>query len=943
MREVSIALFSGIGRRVAALAAACGLAALALGVVLQASLLQRDYRATHLQQLRMSAAETAQLARNRIDSAALLLRMQIDAASHGSAAAPLVLAQLRRVPMFGFVSVLGPTGETFQADHQDFRLDPGEREALEAGATVLVGGRDAGSGGKLYLLRATGGPEKPVWVLAELRGDWVWSEFGATDARLAVFDSRGDRHFGSRASADRVAREVVAHLTSVPMGSSFDLAWREGDAAWSGSMVRIRSASTTSGFALAVVAMDPDRPWSAAFWSVLRSQAPAILLLLVLVAWLTSVFAARLIHPLRQLRRALLQLPDRRLRVAASPRQFGEVRQLVDAYNRSAEAIETQSGMRRVLDELDALLLPGGDYESVIDQVLTRVRAVTRATNVGLTLVDPGIAGYGRLYAVSAEGGSPVNRVVLDPSMVAALRDAEEGLTIARCEPDRHSFLEPLHAAGSNFFWVWPVMASDELAAILTVGYAEPPQLAARIADTGMLCAQRLGLSLSNSARAERLYRQAHYDPLTQLPNRQLFREQLQQELDHLQSEDSRGALLYIDLDHFKRVNDSLGHEAGDKLLAIVAQRLLGCVKQGDTVARLGGDEFTVILRSVSDKSEVADIAERIVSAMRQSMWLGGRDHHVQASIGVTMFPEDGTDLDQLLHHADLAMYRAKDLGRSGAVFYSSTIEKRNVRIADSGLYRAIRQREFNLYYQPQYRFSDGMLVGIEALLRWHRPREGVVSPSEFIAAAEESGIIVDIGVWVIDAACAQIAQWRAAGVTVPRMALNLSAQQLRDPDLIGELQRQLDQHHLQPDAIEFEMSEAVLADPLCAPSIEALSQLGVRLTLDDFGTGSTALANLRRYPVGAVKIDCSYVAQLTESPSAAALADTIIVMAHSQRKLVIAEGIETLQQLEYLRERGCDVAQGFFLARPLSASDMTEMLLGNRDRRGPLRLHNAS
>ncbi len=712
---------------------------------------------------------------------------------------------------------------------------------------------------------------------------------------------------------------------------------------WSGTMVRVRSASTSSGFALAVVAMDPDRPWSAAFWSALRTQAPAMLVLLVLVILLAHDFAARMLHPLQQLRRAIAQLPDRRLMVPTSTRYFGEVRQLVDAYNRSAEVIETQSGMRRVLDELDALLLPGDDYESVIDQVLTRVRAVTRATNVGLTLVDPGIIGYGRLYVVDAEGGAPVNRVVLDPSMVAALREAEQGLTVARCEPERHGLLEPMHAAGSNFFWMWPVMASNELAAILTVGYAEAPQAAAHIADTGQLCAQRLALSLSNNARAERLYRQAHFDPLTQLPNRQLFRDQLQQELDRARREESRGALLYIDLDHFKRVNDSLGHEAGDRLLAIVAQRLLGCVKEGDTVARLGGDEFTVILRNVSEKPVVAATAERIVSAMRQPMWLGGRDHHVQASIGITLFPEDGSDLDQLLHHADLAMYRAKDLGRSGAVFYSATIERRNAPIVDSGLYRAIRQREFVLCYQPQYRFDDGTLAGMEVLLRWHRPHEGVVAPADFIAAAEESGIIVDIGDWVIEAACAQIAQWREAGVQVPRVALNLSAQQLHNPHLVEELCRQLADKDLAPDAIEFEMNEAVLADPLCAPTVEALSGLGVRLTLDDFGTGSTALGNLRRYPVSAVKIDRSFVAQLTDSPSAAALADTIIVMAHSQSKQVIAEGIETLEQLEYLRERGCDLAQGFFLARPLSASDMTELLLGNHDRRGLLRLHNAS
>jgi diguanylate cyclase (GGDEF)-like protein len=937
MRKPPLALFSGIGRHAATMVVACGLAAVFLGLLLQAGQQQRLYRDMHQQQLRQAAVQAAQTARNRMDRAAIMLRTEIEAASEGATPAPAVISQLDRIPAFGDVIVLAPRNDSFEVGGRSFRLRDAERDALDGGSSLLLSPRDWQQGESLYLLRATGSRQKPLWVLAELRNDSLWPELGVPGAPLAVLDSRGERHFASPDIPAGMSAVAAARMDGLPTGSTgVDLAWQEGDAGWVGAIARINSASTVSGLTLAVVAMEPDRAWSEFFWSALRSQGLILLLLLLLLAALfAQQFAESLQRPLQQLRRAIAQLPDRRLPVEVSSGHFAELRQLVDAFNRTADAIETQNGMRRVLDELDALLLPGGDYESVIDQVLTRVRAVTRANNVGLALVDPGIVGHGRLYVVNSEGGAPVNRVMLDPAMVAALREADEGLTIASFEPGRHSFLEPLHCSGSTCFWVWPVMASDELAAILTVAYVEPPQTSDRIADTGMLCAQRLGLSLSNSARAERLYRQAHFDPLTQLPNRQLFREQLQEELHHAERDGTAGALLYIDLDHFKRVNDSLGHEAGDKLLAFVAQRLQGCVKEGDTVARLGGDEFTVILRGISGKPEVAAVAERIVEAMRHPMWIGGRDHHVQASIGITLFPEDGIDLDQLLHHADLAMYRAKDLGRSGAVFYSSTIENRTARIADSGLYRAMHQREFSLFYQPQYRIDDGRLIAVEALLRWYRPRQGLISPAEFIPAAEECGIIVDLGGWVIESACTQLAQWRDSGMAIPRMSVNLSRQQLRDPELVNELRRQLEKYRLQPDALEFEMNEAALTDSESAPSIQALSELGVRLTLDDFGTGSTALANLRRYPVSAVKIDRSFVAQLMDSSSAAALTDTIIVMAHSQRKQVVAEGIETLEQLEYLREHHCDMAQGFFLARPMSGQDMTNLLLGTRDRVG--------
>jgi EAL domain-containing protein (putative c-di-GMP-specific phosphodiesterase class I) len=270
-------------------------------------------------------------------------------------------------------------------------------------------------------------------------------------------------------------------------------------------------------------------------------------------------------------------------------------------------------------------------------------------------------------------------------------------------------------------------------------------------------------------------------------------------------------------------------------------------------------------------------------------------------------------------------------MGRGTAVFYSPKMTTRGGRVADSGLYRALKRREFSLYFQPQYSVRDGSLRGVEALLRWQRPRDGIVPSAEFIPAAEESGLIVDLGGWVMDAACAQLAQWRELGVSVPTLAVNLSVQQLRDPGLLPELRRVLDRYRIHPAQLAFELNEAALTDADSQTCIEELSELGVALTLDDFGTGHTALANLRRYPVSSVKIDRSFIDQVTDSASAAALASTIIVMAHALEKQVVAEGVETLEQLDFLRERGCDVAQGYFLARPLPSSAMTELLLGRR------------
>jgi diguanylate cyclase (GGDEF)-like protein len=933
MRRAPIALLSGIGRRVVWTVVVCGLVVLALGLLLQAGKQQRQYREFHQQQLRQAAAQAALTVGSRLGDAGMLLRAHAEnAAGLRTGEWALLRTRLLQLPMFEWAAIIESTDEAdFRVGARQFRLSNDAREAVAAERTVLLAATDSANAGDLYLVRALPERAPARWVLVELRSSWIWYLLNRADpdTSLLAMDSAGQQLFSTLDRPSDIVTHVKSRLPTLPESGSVDLSWNELGKPWVGAMSSVGKAGAASDIEIAMLATGPDRPWSVAFWSALRTQSTMLPLLLLLAGWFAHVMAKHNAPALRQLRRALSQLPERRVAVNAHPDAAPEVRQLVDSFNRSAEIIEAQAETRRALDEIDGLLLPGGDYENVIDQVLTRVRSITQANNVGLTLIDPGVSGHGRLFVVNGDGGCPVNRVVLDEQMVATLRDARQGLTVVRCEEGRHSFLEPLQAAGSGFFWVWPVTVGDELAAILAVGYFEPPVQAARVAGCGTHCAQRLGISLSGNARAERLYRQAHFDPLTQLPNRLLFRDQLAQELQNVAQNGARGALLYIDLDHFKKVNDSLGHEAGDQLLAIVAQRLRACVKDGDTVARLGGDEFTVILRNITDAAAVSAVADRIIQATQHPVRLGGRDHTVHASIGMTIFPVDGTELDALLHNADLAMYRAKDLGRGAAVFYNPKMATQGARVADSGLYRALKRREFSLYYQPQYSVTDGSMVGVEALVRWQKPRDGLVSSAAFIPAAEESGLIIDLGCWVIDAACAQIALWRELGLAVPRLAVNLSVQQLRDPELISSLRRMLDRHRVPPAAIEFEMNEAALTDPDSQTCIEALSALGVRLTLDDFGTGHTALANLRRYPVGAVKIDRSFVQELAESPSAAALASTIIVMAHSLDKQVIAEGVETIEQLDYLRERGCDLAQGYFMARPLSAKDMTEMLIG--------------
>ena len=469
---------------------------------------------------------------------------------------------------------------------------------------------------------------------------------------------------------------------------------------------------------------------------------------------------------------------------------------------------------------------------------------------------------------------------------------------------------------------------SERVEAILAVGYREAPAADPYLARSGSQFAERLAVALSKSARDERLYRQAHYDPLTSLPNRILFRDRLAQEIANATAGLSRGALLYIDLDHFKRVNDSVGHSAGDQLLTIVAQRLRSCVKEGDTVARLGGDEFTVILRNVADPSAARTVGERIIETLQLPVNIGGRDHFVCASIGITLFPDDGSIIDDVMRNADTAMYRAKDLGRGCTMFFDPHMNAKadapdRNGIAPGACAAASSRSSINRSSQfptARWRESRRCCAG--------RPRsDGMRQPSEFVPAAEESGLIIDIGGWVLDAACAQLASWRDQNIAPPRLALNVSAQQLKHSEFPKLVRRALDKYGLAPALLELELTESVFADDAAGATLERLHQLGVHLALDDFGTGYSSLSYLRQYPIGTVKMDRTFLEEVPQNPASATLVETIIVMAHALGKRVVAEGIETAEQLEFLRERRCDIAQGFYLARPLSSQVVTELL----------------
>ena len=438
--------------------------------------------------------------------------------------------------------------------------------------------------------------------------------------------------------------------------------------------------------------------------------------------------------------------------------------------------------------------------------------------------------------------------------------------------------------------------------------------------------------SIERKRYQEQLEHQANYDVLTGLPNRNLLQDRLKRAV-FAQRNARPIAVVFIDLDHFKFINDSLGHTQGDKLLAIIAERLASIVREGDTVARLGGDEFVLVLNDQNKEDVIFRAMQRVLNKVSEPMTIDGQELYITCSAGVSLYPADAPDVETLLKNADVAMYRAKEHGRNNFQFYTPEMnDLANERLAlEHSLRRALERNELLLHYQPKVNLETGMIVGAEALLRWQHPEWGLIAPERFIPIAEETGLIVQIGAWVIRTACNQARLWQDAGLPSVVMSVNLSARQFRQESFVKVVTQILHETGLKPEQLEMELTESMLMhNANAAISILAgLKSIGVRLSLDDFGTGYSSLSYLSRLPIDTLKIDRSFVQHIGDQDECdnGILAQAIISLGHSLNLTVIAEGVETGEQLQFLKAHQCDEVQGFYFCKPTVAGEFAKML----------------
>jgi diguanylate cyclase (GGDEF)-like protein/PAS domain S-box-containing protein len=608
-----------------------------------------------------------------------------------------------------------------------------------------------------------------------------------------------------------------------------------------------------------------------------------------------------------------------------------EDRALVDAAVR--QALATGAGY----DLTHRVVLPGGEVRVVRENAEVLLDAQGQPLRMIGTVMD--VTDRERTLRALHQSEETLRRVIEGLPVVLWMIDAEGRFVLSEGKGLEVLGRKPGEVVGQSLFDLYrdhPEVIADTRRALAGQAFACSWQVGEVVFDTRYSPLRdrdgtvngAIGVAIDVTERKhseDRLAYLANFDPVTGLPNRSLFRDRLAHALHTADRHGHRVALLFVDLDNFKHVNDSLGHAAGDELLKQVAARLGAAIRITDTVCRLGGDEFTVIVEGLAHDEDAVHVAAKILDQSARPYLLGSREVYVTASVGIAIYPRDGETADSLLMNADAAMYRAKENGRHGYEFFTQAISARAQERLELGneLRGALARGDFALHYQPKVAIADGSVIGFEALLRWRNPRLGQVSPAVFIPILEETGLIVEVGEWVLGEACRWASGLPDRGVRAPSISVNLSARQFRHPRLDEVVQRALDDAGLSAGRLELEITESSLVDLQAnLQTMQRMKALGVNLSIDDFGTGYSSLSYLKRFPVDRLKVDASFVRDVADDPDDAAIVAAIVGLAHHLQLRVIAEGVETAEQLDFLRRQGCDEVQGYLFARPMPADE---------------------
>ena len=790
----------------------------------------------------------------------------------------------------------------------------------------------SGSATHVILAVARPGAQRGAVVVGELNPEYLWGsadELPAMTDFCIVQDISGETLHCSAPLSPDAERAMIASRAS-HLGTA---SWERDGEAWRGIAWPqfMRAGFGTPDWV--VIASQPESYQVERATRFARLYVPVVVLALLLVGWLTIRQASHIVKPLDLLAKRARGMAqnDFSSRVEMAPREdeFGE---LATAFDTMSQKLGRQFASLKALSEIDRLILATVDSAQVIRTVLHRLGGAVRADAVSVTLLEHDNADHARTYARSSDGDESLRmtRHEISPAERGELEGASAGQWL-KLDGIVPRYLESLAAEGATTAYVQPVVWRGTLCGALALGYRRDSSLDEEERQHALELSDRVAVAVSSAWRDEQLYLQAHFDPLTGLPNRLLFKDRLGQEIARSQREDLRFGLLFIDLDHFKTVNDSFGHTTGDAVLRETARRISRCVRTTDTVSRLGGDEFTVMLTNLHHAQEAWLSAESVVEALSREYHVNGEHCFLSASVGIASFPEDGASAEELLKSADTAMYRAKANGRSQAVYFEERMNAEAVArlTLDRDLRVAIERGELELHYQPKLDLASDTICGAEALVRWRHPVHGLIAPDRFIPLAEESGFIEQVGHWTLSEACAQMRRWRGAGLALESVSVNVSPRQFRRRGLLEFIRECVDEAALPSGCLGIEITEGLLMER--SQSIEdllrRLSSMGHPIALDDFGTGFSSMAYLNRFPVREIKIDRVFIEGLAPGADSEAIVAAIIAMSHALGKIVVAEGVEKPEQLELLARMGCDQVQGFLISAAVPAAEFEAQL----------------
>jgi diguanylate cyclase (GGDEF)-like protein len=661
----------------------------------------------------------------------------------------------------------------------------------------------------------------------------------------------------------------------------------------------------------------------------------SIAMTLLIVFIISSIQMRRSLMPLMKLTQGAKNIIAGDYSKTVEIKSNDEFEVLGSTFNSMIKKIDSQFKKIETLSQIDRFILSTSDTDYIVGILIEYIPSVIPADNIAILILDVEKKNRGALSYNNKSNMEIVKTdLILDETELNELNDSEE--ILYKTDSDVHSYLSPLMRLGNTDFFVSPIREQDNILGAICIGFHENIEVNQEITDVLAEISARAAVAISNANWEKKLFHQAHYDSLTQLPNRFLFQDRLEQAIERAKRNNLNVAILFIDLDRFKSVNDSLGHAIGDKLLNEVSKVLQKCTRLYDSVARFGGDEFTIILSDLKDDEvdeKIEKLSNRILNFMTESIVIDDREFNITPSIGIAIFPQDANNIMDLLKNADTAMYEAKSIstGKGNYQYYKK--QQNNETLAklelETDLRHALSKEQFELYYQPKINIHDSMIHSVEALIRWHHPEQGMVSPGVFIPIAEEIGLITDIGYWVMRAACKQSRLWNDNGIQL-NIAINVSTDQFRQPKLYEKIIAILDETKVDPETIELEITESSTIEnfPKTIKLLNQFKEHGLKISIDDFGTGYSSMTYLQKIPIDELKIDKSFIDNIQLNDDSASITKAIVALGHSLSLTVVAEGVETKAQYDFLDKINCDEAQGFFLSRPLPESELIQHIL---------------